>query len=105
MGVGLAGLFRDLLGERLRDRLGDEGLAAAGRPVEEHALRRLQLVLLEQLRVQERELDGVADRFDLSAQPADVLVGDVGDLLQDELLDLLLRQLLEDVTGPWVVEQ
>src|SRR6266508_4259410 len=45
------------------------------------------------LRIQERELHGVADGLDLPAQTADVLVGDVGNLLEDELLDLLLRQL------------
>jgi hypothetical protein len=38
-------------------------------------------VLLEQLGVQERELDRVADRLDLPLQTADVLVGDVRDLL------------------------
>ena len=44
----LARLGRDLLGQRVGDRLGDEGLAAARRTVEQDALRRLQLVLEEQ---------------------------------------------------------
>jgi len=87
----LAHLVRERLGHGLRD----ERLAAARRPVEEHALRRLELMLLEQLRVQERQLDRVPDRLDLALEAADVLVGHVGDLLEDELLDLLLGQLLE----------
>ena len=62
-------------------------------------------MLLEELRVQERELDGVADRLDLSLEPADVLVGHVGDLLEDELLDLFLGQLLERDVGPRVDQQ
>ena len=87
--VVAAGALGDLLGERLRDGLRDQRLAAPGGSVEQDALRRLQLVLVEQLRVQERQLDGVADRLDLALEAADVLVADVGDLLEDELLDLL----------------
>ena len=60
---------------------------------------------MEQLRVQERQLDGVADRLDLPLEAADVLVRHVGDLLEDELLDLFLRQLLERDVGPWVDQQ
>ena len=81
----------DLVGERLRDGLRDQRLAAARRPVEQDALRRLELVLVEELRVQERQLDRVADVLDLALEAADVLVADVGDLLEDELLDLLAR--------------
>ncbi len=62
-------------------------------------------MLVEQLRVQERQLHGVADRIDLSLEPADVLVADVGDLLEDELLDLLLGELLERDTGAHVEQQ
>ena len=40
-----AQLRGDLLGERVRDRLRDERLAATRRPVEQDALRRLELVL------------------------------------------------------------
>ena len=101
----LAGLLPDLLGQRVRDRLGDQGLATAGRAVQEHALRRLQLVLLEQLRVQVRQLDRVADLVDLPHQPADVGVVDVRDLFEDELLDLGLGDALVDVVGSGVEEQ
>ena len=66
-------------------------LPQPGGSVEQDALRRLQLVLVEQLGVQERQLHGVADRLDLALEAADVLVADVGDLLEDELLDLFLR--------------
>ena len=94
--VGLALLppvpaCRDLLGQRVGDRLGDQRLAAAGRAVEQHALGRLELVLHEQLGVQVGQLDGVADRLDLAEQPTDLGVVDVRDLFEDELLDLGLR--------------
>src|SRR6266851_260599 len=58
-------LGRDLLGQRVRDRLGDQRLAAAGRAVQQDPLRRLELVLLEQVRVQVGQLDGVPDLLDL----------------------------------------
>ena len=74
LALGLGVAERHLLGERVGDRLGDEGLAAAGRAVEQHALGRLELVLLEQVGVQVRQLDGVADLLDLAAEPADVFV-------------------------------
>ena len=57
----------DLPGQGRGDRLGDQRLAAAGRAVEQDALRRLQLVLAEQVGVQVRQLDGVADLLDLAA--------------------------------------
>ena len=101
----LAGLGRHLLGQRVRDRLGDQRLAAAGRAVEQHALGRLELVLHEQVGVQVGQLDGVADRLDLADQPADVVVVDVGDLLEDQLLDLGLRDPLVDVAGAGVEQQ
>ncbi len=86
--VALAALLLDLLGQRVGDRLGDQRLAAAGRPVEQHAFRRFELVLGEQVLVQERQLDGVLDRLDLAGEAADRGVGDVRDLFEDELLDL-----------------
>ena len=69
---GLPGHLGDLLGQRVGDRLGDQRLAAAGRAVEQHALRRAQLVLAEQVGVQVRQLDGVADLLDLRGQAADL---------------------------------
>ena len=87
-GARVAGLLGDPLGERVRHRLGDERLAAARRAVEEDALRRLELVLVEQVRVEVRQLDRVLDLLDLVVEAADVVVGDVGDLFEDELLDL-----------------
>ena len=62
-------------------------------------------MLLEQLGVQVRQLDGVADLLDLVVETADRLVGDVGDLLEDELLDLGLGDLLVDVAGAGVEQQ
>ena len=101
----LAGLGRDLLGQRVGDRLGDQRLAAAGRAVEQHALGRLELVLLEQLGVQVGQLDRVADLLDLADQAADRRVVDVGDLLEDQLLDLGLGHPLVDVAGAGVEQQ
>src|SRR6266508_3074506 len=105
VGVGPAGLVRHLFGQRLGHGLRDEGLAASRGPVQQHALRRLQLVLVEQLRVQERQLHGVADGLDLPGEAPDVLVGDVRDLLEDQLLDLLLRELLQDVARAGVEQE
>ena len=59
----------------------------------------------EQVGVDEGQLHGVAQRLDLGVEPADGVVGDIGDLLQDELLDLGLGQLLEDVAGLDVEQQ
>src|SRR5207245_4616079 len=97
-----AGPLGDLLRERLGDRLGDQGLAAAGRPVEQDALRRLELVLVEQFRIEERQLDRVTDRLDLALEPPDVLVTDIRNLLEHELLDLFLREELGDDYRPRV---
>ena len=96
---------RDPLRERVGDRLGDERLAAAGRAVEQDALRRLQLVLVEHLGVQVRELDRVLDRVDLVVEPADVVVGDVGDLFEHELLDLGAWDALDEQAGAAVHQQ
>src|SRR5690606_5236348 len=90
----LALLLGDLLRQRVGDRLRDERLATAGWAVQQHALRRTQLVLPEQVRVQEWKLDGVPDLLDLPVQTPDVGVVDVGDLLKDELLDLALGDAL-----------
>jgi hypothetical protein len=103
--VRLAGHLGDLLGQAVGDRLGDERLAAPGRAVEQHALGRAQLVLLEQVLVQERQLDGVADLLDLAGQAPDVAVVDVRDLLEDELLDLGLRDALVGVAAAGLEQQ
>lgn len=97
---GLTGDLGDLLGQRVGDGLGDERLAAAGRAVEQDALRRTEFVLLEEVRVEVRELDRVADQFDLVAQTADLVVVDVRDLFENELLDLALGDHFVDVAGP-----
>ena len=83
--VGLAPAARPQGGG---DGLGDEGLAASGRPVEQHPARWGEPVLAVEVGVEEGQLDGVADELDLLAQSPDVAVSDVGHLLQDELLDL-----------------
>ena len=93
------------LRERVGDRLGDERLAAPRRAVEQDALRRLQLVLVEHLGVEVRQLDRVLDRVDLVVEAADVVVGDVGDLLEDELLDLGSRDALDQQAGAAVHEE
>ena len=62
-------------------------------------------MLAEQVGVQERQLDGVADLLDLPRQAADVGVVDVGDLFEDELLDLALRDPLVDVARARLEQQ
>ena len=74
-----------MLGERVRHRLGDERLAAPRRPVQQHALRRVQVVVAVQVGVEERQLHRVADLADLGLEPADVVEGDVRDFLQGQL--------------------
>ena len=96
---------RHLLGQGVGHRLGDQRLAAAGRPVQQHALGRPQLVLPEQVRVQVRQLHRIPDLDDLRAQAADVGVGDVRHFLEDELLDLGLGDALVDVAGPRLQQQ
>ncbi len=51
------------------------------------------------------QLDRVRDRLDLRVEAADVGVGDVGHLLEDELLALELGQLLDEKLGPGVHEE
>src|SRR4051794_12660705 len=101
--LALAGLG-DLLRERVGDRLGDQRLSAARRAVEQDALRWLELVLEEQVLVQERQLDGVADLLDLVAKATDVEIADVRNLFEDELLDLALRNALVGPAGARVDE-
>ena len=103
--VGVAGRLGHLLGQRVGHGLGDEGLAAAGRAVEQDALGRRERVLGEELTVQVRQLDGVGDGLDLRVEPADVGVGDVGHLLEDEVLALELGQLLDQQLGADVHQQ
>ena len=95
----------DLLRERVGDRLGDERLTATGRTVEQHTLRRPQRVLVEQVLVEERQLDGVTDLLDLPPEATDVVVVDVGHLFEDQILDLGLGDALERVAGLGVDEQ
>ncbi len=45
------------------------------------------------------QLDRVLDRLDLVGETADLVVGDVGHLFEDELLDLRSHQLLVDEAG------
>src|SRR5205809_741188 len=93
----LAALLGDLLGEVVGDGLGDHGLAAAGRAVEQHALGRRELVLLVIVGVEVGQLDGVFDGLDLVGEAADVVVADVRHFLEGEVLDIALRELLEEV--------
>ena len=94
--VVVARLLGHLLGQGVGDRLGDERLAAARGAVEEDPLGGGQRVLGEQVAVHVGQLDGVGDGLDLCVEPADVGVGDVGHLLEDELLALELGQLLDE---------
>ena len=61
-------------------------------------------MLVEQVRVQVRQLDRVLDLVDLVVEAADVGVGDVGHLLEHELLDLGSRDPLDEQTAACVHE-
>ena len=93
--VLVPGNFGDLLRERVRNSLGDEGLTAAWGPVKKNALRSWQLVLGEKIVVEERELDGIHDLFDLRIESANIGIGDVGDFFEHEFFDIWARQLFE----------
>ena len=56
-------------------------------------------MLGEQVLVQERQLDGIRDLLDLVVETTDVGVGDVGDLFEEQVLDLGPGQLLEQQVG------
>ncbi|AAS04156.1 hypothetical protein MAP_1839 [Mycobacterium avium subsp. paratuberculosis K-10] len=107
--LGFAGVVAahlgHLLGQRVRHRLGDQRLTATGRAVEQHAFGWPQRVLAVELLVQERQLDGVTDLLDLAGQATDVLVADVGDLLEHQVLDLGLGDALEGIAGLGVHQQ
>ena len=62
-------------------------------------------MLAEQVRVQIRQFNGVPDRLDLRAETADLVVAHVRDFLEDELLDLRLRNALEDVARSRLEQQ
>ena len=62
-------------------------------------------MLAEQVGMQVRQLDRVADLVDLRCQTTDVVVVDVGDLFEHEFLDLGLRDALVDVAGAWLQQQ
>ena len=55
--------------------------------------------------MQERQLDGVADLLDLPAEAADVVVADVGNLFENQILHLGLRDALERIPGLGVDQQ
>ena len=59
-------------------RTGDQRLAAAGRPVQQHALGRVNAQALEQLGVAQRQLDDLPDAVELGFEAADVLIGHRG---------------------------
>ena len=83
------------LASELATALAMRVLPQPGRAVEEDALGGGQLVLVEEVLVEERQLDRVGDLLDLAVEAADVGVGDVGHLLEHELLDLGTGQPLE----------
>jgi hypothetical protein len=65
----------------------------------------LELVLVEQVGIEVRQLDGVLDLVDLVVEPADVRVRDVGHLFEDELLDLGPREAFDQHTRAGLHEE
>ena len=62
-------------------------------------------MLEEEVGVQVRQLDRVVDLLDLVVEAADVRVGDVGHLFEDELLDLGARDALDEHAGARVHQE
>ena len=77
-GFGVVGGFGQLLGEGVGHCFGDEGLAAAGRPVEQYAFGSRELVLHEEFGMQEGKLHGIHDHLYLLLQPAYIFVAHIG---------------------------
>ena len=94
-----------LLGQRVGHSLGDQGLTAARRPVEQHALGRAQRVLAVQLFVQERQFDRIANLLDLSGQSTDIAITDIRHFFEHQILDLGLGDSFEGITGLAVDQQ
>ena len=90
------------LARELATALAMSVLPHPGRAVQEDALGGRERILDEELAVHVRELHGVGDGLDLCVEAAHVRVGDVGHLLEDELLALELRQLLDEQLGTHV---
>src|SRR5439155_10223885 len=82
------------------DRLREERLAGPRRSVEEDALRGLDAESFEELRVTQREFDHLPHLADLLAEPADVLVVDLGDLRR-----FFLRRLICDVAFRTLIDK
>src|SRR5699024_1976763 len=89
-------LIPHLLGERICYCLRDQRLTTAGRSVEQDALWWAERIIAVELGVQERKLDGITDLRDLRIQSADILKGDIRDLLQLELRDLGFMNVLQN---------
>ena len=66
---------------RIRDGLGEQRLAGAGRAVEQHALGRLDADAQEELRILQRQLNDLAQLADLVAETADARERDVARIL------------------------
>jgi len=83
------------------NRLCQQGLAGARRAVEEHALGRLDADPQEQLRVEQRELDDLANLADLLAQAADRVVRHVAGVLDRHVVHerVDLARQLQGTTG------
>ena len=85
-------LLRELFRQVVGRRLADERLAAAGRAVEEEALRRGVLEFLEQFLVQERQLDRVADRLERLLLAADFFPRQFGHFVEVMIARLRARE-------------
>ena len=70
-----------------RDRPREQRLAGARRPVEQHALGRLDADAQEQLRVLERQLNHLPELADLVVEPADAREADLSGVLERHVVD------------------
>lgn len=62
----------------------------------EALLGRLESVLAVQLRLLERQLDGVLDLFDLRAEASDILIGDVRNFFKQKMFDVRALDVFEN---------
>ena len=87
------GDVEELGGAFVGDGAREQGLAGAGRAVEQHALGRIDAEPLEQLGMAQRKLDHLAQRVDRVAHAAEIVIGDVGAALRRRVAGIFGQQL------------
>ena len=84
--------------------LGNQRLPAARRAIKQNTLRRLKIKLAIQVRMSEGQLNSVMNHLNLVMQTPNVLIRHLGDLFQNKIFDVGLRNGFEGVARPIINE-